>query len=490
MIDIKQRMKRANESGFVLIVSFIIVLTFSVIGLSLAQTIAAQYNSYSQRLHVENAVSAAEAGISATIAQLNKNPNFAGYAVNAEQELYSDSSRGRATYTVSVSTDANQNKILVATGKSYRLQSGGTAVNTKQIRAVAALKRERISNSVIIGSGGVYMAQNSNINLGDVYIRGQLSMESGTSIGSVSTPVNLNIANLGCGTTGPSSNWPQPCGPSNPPIKMVGAGGTIYGNVCATDQVLATGITSGSLTPNCVSKITAAPRFNKKAFVEAINNSGGLVANGPAQNCGNGGTYTVPANTKFVGDVNLQSPLGICTINIEGDVYFTGKLEIGVNVTLKVADSLGTNRPTIVVNQAMGLTGTNSKILRNSIGTPMFLLTFAVNQTFNSCSASETIPSDTEQTCLTADEARIAATPIPFSYNNGSGTIDYSGAIVYGYYSALVVNLTNVTMSFYAYGGQGLGMAPGSRLSTVAPAEPFGSLLYVPVYRLIEYRQL
>ncbi len=480
-------MRSRDESGMVLILSMVVVLTFSLIGLSLAQTISAQYASYKQRLYVENTVSAVDAGISAAIAQLNKNTDFAGYAT--EQEVYSDPLRGKATYVVSITTDANLNKVLLVTGKTYRTQSDTTPVNTKLVRAVAVLKREKIANSVIIGSGGMYMAQNSRINKGNVYIRGQLSMENGTSIGSSSVPVAMNIANIGCGTTGASSNWPQPCGAANPPIKMIGSGGAIYGTVCATDQVSSTGIV-GTLTPGCVSDTTAAPTFNKKAFVQGINNSGGLVANGPSQGCPfGGGNFTIPANTKFVGTVTLDSPWGVCNITLEGDMYLTGSLVIGNNVTLRVSDNLGTTRPTVVANMGFQLAAATGKILRNSFGTPMFLLAFG-SATNSACANSEDVPSDTQQTCLTNDQARQDASPTPFSQVAGSGTLDLTGAVLYAYYGNFIIRSTNLTWAFYAFGAQGAGIASGSLLSTVADDAPFGDLLYIPRYELIEYKQL
>lgn len=480
--------RKRNESGVVLIVCLIVVLVFSAIGLALAQTIAAQFVSYRQRLYVDNAVSAADAGVSATLVQLTNNATFAGFTT--EQEFYSTATRGKATYATTVTTDSSQNKIIVSTGKTYKQQSDTTAFNTKQVRAIALMKPKKISNSVIVGSGGLYMGQNSRINKGNVYIRGQLlGMESGTAIGTSTVPVTMNVANVGCGTTGASSNWPQPCGPSNPPIKMVGAGGTIYGTVCATDQVSSAGIvpTSG-LTPNCVSNITAAPTFNKKAFIDGINSSGGPVIDASTQSCGSGGNFTIPANTKFVGTLNLSSFWAACNITIEGDIYITGALYLGSNVTLRVSDNLGTVRPTIVTNTGAQVAAATARAQRNSFGTPMFLIAFG--STNNSCSISETVPSDTQQTCLTNDQARLSANPIPFSISSGSGTIDMTGMVIYGYYGPFIIQSTNLTWAFYAFGAQGGGLAPGSQLSTVADDAPFGSLLYTPTYQLIDYKQV
>ena len=481
--------RQRNDSGVILIVCMVIVLTFSVMGLALAQTIAAQFSSYRKRLFVENSISAADAGVSATLAQLSKNSAYAGFST--EQELYSSADRGRATYTTTVTTDAGQNKIVVSTGRTYKLQTDTVAANTKTVQAVARLKRDKISDSFIIGSGGMYMMGNSKINKGSVYIRGQLSMEAGTSVGSASVPVTMNIANVGCGTSGASSNWPQPCGASDPPIKMIGAGGTIYGTVCATNQVSTAGInpTSG-LTPNCVSRISSAPTFNKKAFVDSINTSGGTVVNGSYSPCGWGGDYVIPANTKIIGDLNLESSFSACNITLEGDLYITGVIKLGANATLKVSENLGTTKPTVVTNGGIWLAAANARVLANSFGTPLFVITFS--STNSTCSANETVPSDIQQTCLTNDQARSSAIVAAFSPGAGSGTVDMSGAIFYGYYGGFSIQSTNLTWAFYAFGAQGGRIANGSQLSMTAAADvaPFGSLLYTPTYQMIDYKQI
>lgn len=480
--------RRSRESGMVFVLSIIIVFFISAIGLSLLQSVSAQYGSYKKRLYAENAVAAAEAGVSTAIYQLNKDSSFVGYGTS-EQQIYATSAQGRAAYTITVSTDASLNKVILSTGRAYTTTDASNLASTKQIRAVVTLKKDKITNSLIIGSGGLYLAAGSVLTKSDVYVRGQLKMETGASIASSTEPATINIANIGCGTTGASSNWPQPCGPSDQPIKMLTLpSANIYGSVCATDQVTMTGITP---TPpaGCVSDISANPYFNKKAFVQSVSASGSDPA---LYTCGNvfgAVTKTIPAGTRINGSLTIANPFGSCTVVVEGDVYITGALLIGANGTLKPSDSVGTNRPTIVSNTGLGLSGTALKILRNNVGTPLFLITFySIN---NACSLSETIPSDTVQTCLTNDEARLSADSTPGSTANGGGAvIDLTGAIFYGYYTSFRIASTNITFAFYGIGAQGAWIAANSRMSSVADDAAFGNVLFIPNYRLVDYRQL
>lgn len=463
----------------------------SSIGLSLAQTVLTQYGSQKQRLYAENAMNAAEAGVSAAITQLNANPNFTHFTTG-EQQLYSSAERGRATYQVEVTGGANDNKTIVSTGRVYRTTDSSQLANTKKIKAVAAIHRESINNSIIFGSGGLYMQRNAGLPKGDIYIRGQLSMEQNTFVGSTTESTNLSIANVACD---PATSWPQPCGAGNPPIKMINSTpGTIYGTVCATNQVddsnILPGPTGEGLIDDCQSRISAAPTFNKKAFVESVSTTATPAS---TYSCPLfGGSKTIPANTRISGDLILSS-FGTCTIYIEGNVFIMGKFEVGSNVIVRIADSVGTVKPIIVVNKEISihvLTNGSNPIRRNSSGTPGFFLSFySVN---NACSVSETVPSDTQQTCLSPLEAKLSATPTISTISNGSTnyTFDLTGMIYYAYYATFNIYGTNITFSTYAIGAQGGAMDRNSRFTTIAEEAPFGNILAIPSFKVVDYQRL
>lgn len=461
----------------------IIMFTMSVIGLSLAQTVLMQYGTTKQQLYAENAVAAAEAGISATLARLNTDPNYSGYST--EQNLYSDPQRGKATYSTTI-TQSGDNRTITSTGRAYKTTDNSQLAKTRAIRVVAVINRDEIANSLIIGSGGVYMSQNSGLPSGDIYIRGQAQMERYSFMGSTTTSVNLNIANVGCGT----SNWPQPCGTSSPPIRMLNSiTGSIYGTVCAKDQPnptagIYTGPSGTGLTDGCEPRVSAAPTFNKKAFVQSVSttptNPNNFVCDfwNP--------TRTIPAGTRVSG--NLTIPAG-CTLYIAGDVFITGNFVINAGAVVRVADSVGSIRPTVVVNQGIGFYangGMNNIILRNNVGTPMFIIAFGSTNT--TCSANENIPSDTVHTCLTPTEARLSAAPAAFG-GGTSLTANFTGAILYLYYGSLSFS-ANAIAQFYAFGAQGAWLGAGTQFTTIAEDAPFGNILSFPNYQVADYQQL
>lgn len=492
--SITRVLRRQRESGTILILSMIVIFAMASIGFSLAQTVATQYTSQKQRLYAENATTAAEAGVSAAIAQLNKNPDFTNFS--SPQAFYSNSDQGYATYEVTITNGTNNQKAIVSTGKTYKTTDNSQLANTKKVRAVAGLKREIITNSLIFGSGGLTMLQNAGLPRGDIYIRGQLRMEQNAFIGSTTESTNLSLANVGCD---PVASWPQPCGAASPPVRMVNSTpGSIYGTVCATNQTqdsyIYPGPTGSGLIDDCESRITAAPTFNKKAFVESIGSSG--VPASTYQCPFFGGSVIIPANIRLTGDLVLSSGIGTCTVYITGNIYITGKLEIGTasgsNVIVRIADSVGTVKPIIVANREIGvrfITNGSNPVRRNSSGTPGFFISFWA--TNNSCSLSETIPSDTVQTCLTPAEAKASATPSVTTMSNGASsyTFDFTGMIYYAYYATFSISGTNVTVVLYAIGAQGGGMDRNTRFDTVATDAPFGDILAIPTYKVVDYRQ-
>jgi len=473
------------ESGTIVLLSMIVIFAMSAVALSLAQTVLSQYKGAKQQLYTENAVTAAEAGISAAIAQLNSNPSFTTFSAG-DQNLYSDANRGKATYNVSITTSGDS-RIITSTGKSYRTTDNTQLVKTKVIRVVVAIQRDKISNSMIFGSGGVYLSQNSGLPKGNIYIRGQLSMEQGAFIGTSSLSANLDLANVGCGTT----NWPEPCGTSNPPIKMLqSTPGSIYGTVCAKDQPIPTngvypGPTGSGLVPNCSPRVSAAPTFNKKAFVQSISTT---PTNPSTFTCDFWTpTRTIPAGTRISGNLTISNG---CTVYVAGDAYITGSLTINPGGLLRVADSVGTVRPTLVINQGISFTansGTTNIILPNSSGTPMFMIVFGSTNT--TCSANETIPSDTVQTCLTPSEARQTATPAAYGPSGGSVVANFTGAIFYAYYGGVSFS-AGVTAQFYAIGTQGAWLGANTQFTTIGDDAPFANILSFPNYQIADYQQI
>ena len=147
----------SNQRGSLIILSMIVIFAMSSIGLSLAQTIFTQYSSNKQRLFVENAIGAAEAGVSATKQQLDVNSSFTGWNTTNKQVLYNDATRGRADYSTEVTSNADGTKNIISTGYVYR-PGDTTAYNTKRIKAIVKMEMQTMPTpSVYAGPGGLSM---------------------------------------------------------------------------------------------------------------------------------------------------------------------------------------------------------------------------------------------------------------------------------------------------------------------------------------------
>lgn len=392
-----------NQRGSLIILSMIVIFAMSSIGLSLAQTVFIQYGSNKQRLYVENAIGAAEAGVSATKQQLDANSSFTGWNTANKQVLYNDATRGRADYSTVVTSNADGTKTIISTGYVYR--PGDTvAYNNKRIKAIVQAGTQTITTpSVFAGAGGLIVSNgavgpdnNGNV----VNVLGKITMSNhgvigGSSItGPAGTPT-VNVANIACAQGG---NYPVACPSNQQPLQLSGFS-RIYGNVCATNQVDQytapfnnEGVfPPGTLQPNCVSPVAATPSFDKQGFVDSMTTS---TAASDASCYGLGSNKIWQANRTYTGNVAAQF---YCGVTVAGDVYITGTLRVDGNVTFRVQDGL-TTPPTIVVNGKVDLA---NHVRKNNLGVGVRIISFHSN--------NSTYSNSTSQTTLPAADAQASA---------------------------------------------------------------------------------
>jgi len=107
---------------------------------------------------------------------------------------------------------------------------------------------------------------------------------------------------------------------------------------------------------------------------DAQKNAVATTITGAAAGCGNNQTRTWAANTKITGDVTVSNN---CVVTVLGDVWITGELEIKNTAQMKVDNSLGTTRPTIMVDDSDGAEFSNStKLVSNSSGTGFQIISY------------------------------------------------------------------------------------------------------------------
>lgn len=274
---------------------------------------------------------------------------------------------------------------------------------------------------LMVGPGGLITG--GVIGGGDVYVKGKVSLGMSGMIGGSGavyltggSPVNLNVANVGCGT---GASYPSLCNASDPPISFSGAFNGIYGRVCARHQSDATKINpfggQPGLISNCVPPDVDLPAFDKAAFTTSMTSS----ALSSTASCTNE-SKSLAANRTYTGDMTWTF---YCNMTINGNVYIAGNLNMN-NTTIRVPESAGRTRPVIVVNGKI-TTAHFTNVRANSYGTtPYFISFFSSNAVCSNSPSCTTLTGD--QLKQTLDTYTGTNSPIRLSGFTGTTTAFYS----------------------------------------------------------------
>lgn len=379
-----------NENGSFLVAALVMILFLTAIGLSLSQLIATQYYHTTLETYDSNALQLAEAGAEESVQQLNTDDSFTGYS--APQTFFNDSTQGKGIYTTTVSNNSDgKSKSIISTGTIYR-SADDTAPVTRKIK-VTVVGTASSGYSVFTGPGGLILSGSANIVNSSVFVNGFITLSGAAKIGTSSNPLDVDVANYQCPSSGGSS-YPSLCTDGTQPITMAYST-HIYGSVCATGQTSGgpnNNITGGSggsgLKPGCVAPQSNPPTYNRQAQIGAVTaTASGSDTN---YNCSkwqnpNGFTRTWPANLELTGNVSASSS---CDLTITGNVYITGNLTIGGAAKIRVADSVGATRPVVIVDGSIDVGGSGSMIA-NSSGTGIEFISFK-NSTGNPAVANLT----------------------------------------------------------------------------------------------------
>lgn len=463
-----------------------------------------------------NAVYAAEAGISDTLARLNQNATFTGYST--KKTFYSTTAKGKAEYTTSVTINSNDTATVTSTGYLSQTPTSATPFITKTIKAVLLKSKMPVAENVLAGAAGLTMSGNyfpwfgqpTAMQKGLVYSRGKIRLNgTGTSIGTATDSARVQAANLGCGT---AANFPQQCASNDPPITLGGGGifssgmGSIYGSVCATDQTSSSNIFPGptgtGLQSGCIAPDYGMPYFDKKAFTDTkILPMLPAVAACPLFGVG------APVwldNTRITGSVTLSGNFFTpCVATLMGDVYIKGDLTIGDYARLNVSNTLGSRKPIIVVNGKVNLEGDAIGIFANSSNSPVTIISFSSTNT--TCSNSD------DNNCTLSSSELYNSSVVPSSSfwwmgnsnraitigntsYGGAQNADYSGAAVYAYYGSTLYQKSG-NGNLRGIGGQEVVINPGGAFSfsggslSITDTAPFSSVLFRSKYVIGDYQQ-
>ena len=365
-----------NNKGFV--VPTIIITVFCIITVALAVLGLAVANNQnaSREVYRVNAQFAADSGLDVGVQALNANETWTG---TAETTLYQDS-KLKLTYTTSVlSGQSTDKKVIRSVGRVYSPANASSAVVTRIYELdVQAVTSGTGITSVVSGVGGLILNNNSRITGGDVVVNGTIAVNNNAQIGLSTTDyinhpeqvVNVRVAHTNCPNP-VTSAYPRVCAinENGQPISVTGK---IYGNVQATNQTTNTNMSNPGLIANQVVTPYTLPSYDRNAQKTAV-----TATYSPSDNvvtCSNNQTKSWPANIKITGNISLGNN---CTITLMGNVWITGNLTVGGGTKFIVPDSLGTNRPVIMIDGQSGLVfGNNNTITPNSSGNGVYVLTY------------------------------------------------------------------------------------------------------------------
>lgn len=365
---------RKDERGYFLVSVVVMILFLTVVGLALASLSTTQYQHVKRQMFEQNAQLVTEAGIERSVHQLNSDDDFAGYT--STQLFYDNTTQGKATFTSSVTDNPDGNsKTIISTGVVYKVGDSEPFL-TRKIRATV-VGTSSTGYSVHTGPGGLILSGSANITNSQVYVSGTITMSGASKIGTVNNPVNVDVANSACPTgSNPGPTYPQVC-TGTQPISLAHST-NIYGTVCATGQTskgpnnnIQGGTTGEGLKSGCTAPVYPQPTYDRAAHLAAVTTTG----------AGNNNTYVCnnwpfnrnwPSNLRLTGNVSIG---GSCDMTINGNVHITGNLDIGGASKIRVADSLGANRPTIIVDGTITVGGSASMIA-NSTGTGIQFISY------------------------------------------------------------------------------------------------------------------
>lgn len=366
-----------DERGVVFFTVLFVGLLLTFIGLSLADVALVQFRRTTENVYVSNALLTAEAGIEQTLYALNETESFDGFD---EVDFYDNDQQGRGSYETSIEPGSGPNeRVITSTGRAY--SQAGNLEKERKVK-VTIVGTSSPGYSVHTGVGGLILGGSAAITNSQIFVNGGITMTGAARIGTSSQPLSVHVAHMKCPAgSNPGPSYPQVC-TSGQPISMTGSS-RIYGSVCATNQTTwdfgAAEILPGSggdgLINNCEADPTPVPTYDRDAHIDAV-----VTTANPTNinyNCSqwqnpNGFVRTMPANIRLNGNANWASS---CDLTLTGDVYITGDLNIGGAARIRIADSVGTNRPRIMVDGSITIAGSSS-LISNNQGTSAYFVSF------------------------------------------------------------------------------------------------------------------
>lgn len=346
-------MNVSRQKGYVLAVLIITVLFVSLSITYVTSLSLTTYNLATRDTYRANAQMTADAALDLAMTTLNTVGSAGLTTTYSSEQTFMSSGSLTTTYQTALLDGVSSDKKVLSVIARTKV-GGDTEVTRRYELDVQAVTTGSGPSSVVTGVGGLLLNNNSRITGGDVVVNGTISVSNNAQIGlsttAIANAVNVRVAHTNCPIPATSA-FPRVCasGENGQPITLSG-NAKIYGDVRATNQTTGTNMSNPGLIPNQTVSPLTLPSYDRDGQKAAVTTT----ITGASAGC-SGGTRTWAANTKITGNVTIQNN---CTVTVNGNIWITGLLNINNNARIVVANSLGTTRPTIMVDGA-GTSGSN-----------------------------------------------------------------------------------------------------------------------------------
>lgn len=308
---------------------------------------------------------AADAGVDYALQEINQDNAWTGTSTPVDVQ---DSGIYTSSFSINIQ-DSGDNKIIYSTGtgrKAVGLVDESVERKVQvEIRPVESLE----GYSVVTGVGGLRMSNSAQVFGGDVFVNGTIEMSNSAKIGLIVDAIDVYVAHQSCPNP-PDATYPRICNPgeNGEPITINNTA-HIYANVRANNQTTTSGMSTPGLTASSGVAALSLPPHNRNAQKAAV----AVERSGSDAGCSSG-TKVWQANTKINGDVVVRNN---CTVDIRGDVWITGNLEVRNSGRIVVSDVLGTTRANVMVDGTTGVEmRNNAQIVSNFQDTGLQFITY------------------------------------------------------------------------------------------------------------------
>jgi hypothetical protein len=369
-VRLLQKKPGQEQGGYVLLLTLVMSISLfialgGILSLGLINLASAK-----RSLQDTSALYVAEAGGDKAVFEINKDATYAGTNTTCPigstgsnpVTLFNNTYKGKGTYeTCVVSGTIAHEKIVYSVGKVYATATSTTPISTRKLKLVVEGSPAG-AYAVQTGPGGLIMRNSASLANGPVYIGGYLTMSNSATIGSVASPIAVNVANARCPSPA-DSTFPQICAQlvQPNPITLGSNQNHIYGSVCSNGQTVNTNMSNPGLVCNSGVAAPALPDYDRTGQKAAVTNN----LTGAAASCtSNNGSVTWPVNVKITGDVTVSHS---CTVLVSGNAWITGNFTMSQSAIIKPAAAV-TVQPTIMVDGSSGVTLNNQSSIATNAG--------------------------------------------------------------------------------------------------------------------------